>query len=66
MLVASFVSVLLTLLPIAIDSSVPYASSSRLIVATVIAVAAPERLASPRGSREASFTGRASVAARST
>ena len=55
MLVASFVSVLLTLLPIAIDSSVPYASSSRLIVATVIAVAAAERLASPRGSREASF-----------
>jgi hypothetical protein len=40
MLVASFVSVLLTLLPIAIDSSVPYASSSRLIVATVIALAA--------------------------
>ena len=40
MLVASFVSVLLTLLPIAIDSSVPYASSSRLIVATVIGLAA--------------------------
>jgi hypothetical protein len=40
MLVAAFVSVLLTLLPIAIDSSVPYASSSRLIVATVIALAA--------------------------
>ncbi len=40
MLVASFVSVLLTVLPIAIDSSVPYASSSRLIVATVIALAA--------------------------
>jgi hypothetical protein len=40
MLVASFVSVLLTLLPIAIDSSMPYASSSRLIVATVIALAA--------------------------
>ena len=40
MLVASFVSVLLTLLPIAVDSSVPYASSSRLIVATVIALAA--------------------------
>ncbi len=39
-LVASFVSVLLTLLPIAIDSSVPYASSSRLVVATVIALAA--------------------------
>ena len=35
-----FVSMLLTLLPIAIDSSVPYASSSRLIVATVIALAA--------------------------
>jgi hypothetical protein len=34
------VSVLLTLLPIAVDSSVPYASSSRLIVATVIALAA--------------------------
>ena len=39
-LVAWLVSVLLTLLPIAIDSSVPYASSSRLIVATVIALAA--------------------------
>ena len=39
-LVASLVSVLLTLLPIAIDSSVPYASSSRLIVAAVIALAA--------------------------
>jgi serine/threonine-protein kinase len=39
-LVASFVSVLLTLLPIAIDSSVPFASSSRLILATVIALAA--------------------------
>jgi hypothetical protein len=38
MLVASFVSVLLTLLPIVIDSSAPYASSSRLIVATVIAL----------------------------
>src|SRR5207249_3719276 len=40
MLVASFVSLLLTLLPIAIDSSTPYASSSRLILATVIALAA--------------------------
>jgi hypothetical protein len=40
MLVASLVSMLLTLAPIAIDSSVPYASSSRLIVATVIALAA--------------------------
>ncbi len=40
MLVASFVSVLLAVLPIAIDSSAPYASSSRLIVATVIALAA--------------------------
>src|SRR5262245_13950329 len=39
-LVAQFVTVLLTLLPIAIDSSVPYASSSRLIVLTVIALAA--------------------------
>ena len=39
-LVAQCVSVLLTLLPIAIDSSVPYASSSRLIVLTVIALAA--------------------------
>jgi hypothetical protein len=39
-LVAQFVSVLSTVLPIAIDSSVPYASSSRLIVLTVIAVAA--------------------------
>jgi hypothetical protein len=40
MLVASFVSVLLTVLPIVIDASVPYASSSRLIVATVIGLAA--------------------------
>jgi hypothetical protein len=40
MLVAAFVSPLLTLLPIAVDSSTPYASSSRLIVATVIALAA--------------------------
>jgi hypothetical protein len=40
MMVASFVSVLLTVLPVAIDSSVPYASSSRLIVATVIGLAA--------------------------
>jgi hypothetical protein len=40
MLVASFVSVLLTVVPIALDSSVPYASSSRLIVATVIGLAA--------------------------
>jgi serine/threonine-protein kinase len=40
MLVASFVSVLLTSMPIVIDASVPYASSSRIIVATVIALAA--------------------------
>jgi eukaryotic-like serine/threonine-protein kinase len=40
MLVASFVSALLTLIPITIDSSVPFASSSRLIVATVIVLAA--------------------------
>jgi hypothetical protein len=40
MLVASFVSVLLLQVPITLDSSVPYASSSRLIVATVIALAA--------------------------
>jgi len=40
MLVAWLVSVLLTLLPIAVDSSVPYAPSSRLVVATVIALAA--------------------------
>jgi hypothetical protein len=40
MLVASFVSVLLTMAPIAIGSSQPYVSSSRLIVATVIALAA--------------------------
>jgi hypothetical protein len=40
MLVAQFVSVLLMLLPIVIDSSVPYASSSRLIVGTVLALAA--------------------------
>jgi hypothetical protein len=40
MLVASFVSTLLTLLPIAVDASAPYAWSSRLIVTTVIALAA--------------------------
>ena len=40
MLVASFVSLLLTLVPITFDSSVPYASSSRLVVITVIALAA--------------------------
>ena len=40
MLVASFVSTLLTLLPIVVDASVPYAWSSRLIVTTVIALAA--------------------------
>jgi hypothetical protein len=39
-LVASFVSVLLILLPITVDASVPYVFSSRLIVATVIALAA--------------------------
>jgi hypothetical protein len=39
-LVASFVSVPLMQVPIAIDSSVPYASSSRLVLATVIALAA--------------------------
>ncbi len=39
MLVASFVSLLLTLMPIAIDSSVPYAASSRLIVGAVIVLA---------------------------
>jgi hypothetical protein len=39
MLVASLVSLLLTLMPIALDPSVPYASSSRLIVATVLALA---------------------------
>jgi serine/threonine-protein kinase len=39
MLVAWLVSGLLTLLPIAIDSSVPYASSSRLMVATVLVLA---------------------------
>ena len=40
MVVASSVSGLLTVLPIAVDSSVPYATSSRLMVATVIALAA--------------------------
>ncbi len=40
MMVASFVSVLLPQVPITLDSSVPYASSSRLIVASVIALAA--------------------------
>jgi len=39
MLVASFVSLLSTLMPIAIDAT-PYASSSRLIVATVMLLAA--------------------------
>ena len=39
MLVASFVSLLLTLMPIAIDASAPYASSSRMIVATVTVLA---------------------------
>jgi eukaryotic-like serine/threonine-protein kinase len=40
MLVASFVSLLLTLMPIAVDAATPYASSSRLIVATVMLMAA--------------------------
>jgi len=40
MVVAAFVSLLLTLVPITLDSSVPYASSSRLVAATVIALAA--------------------------
>jgi serine/threonine-protein kinase len=39
MLIASFVSTLLTLLPIAVGSSVPYASSSLMIVATVLTLA---------------------------
>ena len=39
MLVASFVSLLLTLMPIALDPSAPYAFSSRAIVATVLALA---------------------------
>jgi eukaryotic-like serine/threonine-protein kinase len=38
--VASFVSLLLTLVPMTFDSSVPYASSSRLVAVTVIALAA--------------------------
>jgi eukaryotic-like serine/threonine-protein kinase len=40
MVVAAFVSLLLTLVPVTFDSSVPYASSSRLVAATVIALAA--------------------------
>jgi hypothetical protein len=40
MLVASFVGPLLLLLPIVINSPAPYAASSHLIVATVLAVAA--------------------------
>jgi serine/threonine-protein kinase len=40
MLVASFVSLLVTLMPIGIDSSVPYASSSWMVLATIIALAA--------------------------
>jgi serine/threonine-protein kinase len=39
LLIASFVSLLLTLLPIAIDPSVPYAQSSWFVVATVIGLA---------------------------
>jgi serine/threonine-protein kinase len=39
MLIASFLSTLLTLLPIAVGSSVPYASSSLMIVATVLTLA---------------------------
>jgi hypothetical protein len=38
-LVASFVSLLLTLVPVAIDSSVAYAPSSWLMVAAVLALA---------------------------
>ncbi len=38
--VASFVSLLLTLVPITFDSSVPYASSSRLVAGVVVALAA--------------------------
>jgi hypothetical protein len=40
LLIASFVSLLLTLLPIVITSSAPYASSSRLMVAMIVALAA--------------------------
>jgi len=40
MLVASFVSQLLTLVPMTFDSSVPWASSSRLVALTVITLAA--------------------------
>ena len=40
MVVASFVSLLLTLVPMTFDSSAPYASSSWLVAATVIALAA--------------------------
>ena len=40
MLVAAFVSQLILLLPIVINSPAPYAASSRLIVATVLALAA--------------------------
>lgn len=39
MLVAAFVSIWLTPLPITIDSSAPYASSARLVIAAVIALA---------------------------
>jgi eukaryotic-like serine/threonine-protein kinase len=39
MLVAAFVSIWLTPLPITIDSAAPYASSSRLVIAAVIALA---------------------------
>jgi hypothetical protein len=40
LLVAAFVSTLLTILPTVIDSSVPYASSSRLAIATVVGLTA--------------------------
>jgi len=40
MIVGSFVTVLLTLLPLTIDSTAPYAFSSYLIAATVVALAA--------------------------
>jgi hypothetical protein len=39
MLVAAVVSIWLTPLPLTIDGSVPYASSSRLVVAAVLALA---------------------------
>ena len=66
MVVAWLVSGLLTLLPIAIDSSVPYASSSRLMVATVLALATVVVLLRPLATTlfDADFAGTAGLRVR--